>query len=167
MMSRLNQEDLSEVVPQNVVTRHTLAEIKTDKPRVLIVEDDIILAGIVVRTLEKNGCQCEMASNWIKCIEAVKQHNYHLVLMDINMPEMNGIEATRAIRDYEEESGINTPIVAFTTDISQENRNEYEEAGMNGFIGKPFQPIDLEAVIRTCITLPEGEQDRSDIHRTA
>jgi CheY-like chemotaxis protein len=162
LLTKLDANDIAEVVPQNVVTRHTLAEIKTDQPRVLIVEDDIVMAEIVVRILEKIGCLCELAVNGVKCVEAIRKRRYHLVLMDINMPEMNGIEATKAIRDYEADTDVYTPIVAFTADTLPQQRDEYQDVGMNGFIGKPFKPIDLEVVVRSYITLTEDDDEEFD-----
>ena len=102
--------------------------------KVLIVEDNIINQELLSEILERLKCTVEVADNGKIAVDKVEKNHYDLVLMDIQMPEMDGIEATKTIRKNSNE----VPIVAITASIFHSDQNECTEAGMNGFLTKPY-----------------------------
>ena len=116
--------------------------------RILVAEDIDINWEIVSAMLEMFGITAERAENGRDCVEKMreaKEGQYELIFMDIQMPEMNGIDATRAIRKLENPWASSIPIIAMTADAFSENVTECLNAGMNGHIAKP---IDIKLVIR-------------------
>jgi CheY-like chemotaxis protein len=111
---------------------------------ILLVEDNAFNQKVALRLLEKLGHQIDLATNGIEAITAVQQRTYPIVFMDIQMPEMDGIEATRCIR-----SGSNDQpwIIAMTGNISDEDRQSCIEAGMDDYISKPLQLAKLAEAI--------------------
>ncbi|MBQ6094264.1 MAG: response regulator, partial [Lachnospiraceae bacterium] len=115
---------------------------------VLVTEDVDINWEIISNMLEMFGIKSERAENGRVCVDKMreaKEGSYDLIFMDIQMPEMNGLDATRAIRKLESPWAANIPIVAMTADAFSENVTECLNAGMNGHIAKP---IDLKLVIK-------------------
>jgi len=113
--------------------------------RVLLVED--YKANILVATtmLGELGCQYEVAVNGAQAIEKLAEKPFDVVLMDIQMQDMDGYEATRRIRKWEQEAGLQPlPIIAMTAHALMGDREKCLQAGMNDYISKPFDPIDLE-----------------------
>ena len=115
---------------------------------ILVTEDNDINWEIISTLLSMYGITTERAENGRVCLEKMKQAEkgkYLLIFMDIQMPEMNGLDATRAIRKLEDPYAANIPIIAMTSDAFSENIAECLEAGMNGHIAKP---IDIKLVIK-------------------
>ena len=110
----------------------------------LVVEDDDVNLLIARHVLEKAGYQVDEASNGEAAVEAVKQQQYSIIFMDIEMPLMNGMEATREIRKLSEG---NMPIIALTAYHMPEKLDEFKAAGMDDFIIKPFGPDKLQRII--------------------
>jgi len=110
---------------------------------ILVVEDNKINQTITKRIIEKNNCSCIMVDDGFQAIEMLNKENFDVVLMDINMPLMNGFETTRKIRS----KGIKTPIIALTAFTKDEITEEAISAGMNDIIVKPFEPLKLFQVI--------------------
>jgi CheY-like chemotaxis protein len=104
--------------------------------RVLLVEDNAINQQVASELLESVGVVVTVADNGRKAVEAVEQQSFDLVLMDIQMPEMDGYEATRTIRQYYTEEAL--PILAMSANVMQSDRDQAREAGMNDHIGKPI-----------------------------
>ncbi len=106
---------------------------------ILIAEDTAIYQKFAVMILEKEGFTIEIANNGEEAIEALKRDRFDLVLMDIKMPLMDGITATRIIRESKDESlDPDIPIIAVSSLAFEEDRQMCLEAGMNGFIEKPM-----------------------------
>ena len=128
---------------------------------ILIVEDNDINWEVVSTILEMYGCTCSRAENGKVAYELIKDQGndcpYDLVFMDIQMPVMNGLDATRAIRKLEFEYAKNVPIVAMTADAFSENVAECLNAGMNGHIAKPIDPKLVLAEIRKVVSNKTGE----------
>lgn len=111
---------------------------------ILLVEDNAMNQLVAKRFLLKWGATVTIADNGIKAIEALKQVNYDLVLMDLQMPEMNGYEAAAYIRENPEKVlNAKVPIVALTADAFDETRQRVYNTGMNDFVTKPFKQEDL------------------------
>ncbi len=111
---------------------------------ILLVEDNAMNQLVAKRFLLKWGASVTIADNGIKAIETLKQVNYDLVLMDLQMPEMNGYDATAYIRENPDQvMNANIPIVALTADAFDETRQRVYNTGMNDFVTKPFKQEDL------------------------
>ena len=115
--------------------------------RILVAEDNPVNQMVMSGLLKRLGCALDIADNGRVALELMARQSYDLVLMDIQMPEMDGIEATRRIRALED-ARATTPIVAVTANASDPERQHYMEVGMNDFIPKPVRPQDLERVLK-------------------
>jgi len=115
--------------------------------RVLVVEDQAVNRAVVVRLLEKLGCSVDSAENGREALAAVAKQEYDLVLMDCQMPEMDGFEATAQIR-RNEGSRRRVPIVAFTASALAGDRERCLAAGMDDYLTKPVRRAQLESLVR-------------------
>ncbi|HAQ21063.1 MAG TPA: response regulator [Prolixibacteraceae bacterium] len=109
--------------------------------KILLAEDDKINQRIMILTFRHMGVKCDIASNGKEALEMYQQNLYNLILMDMQMPVMNGLEASRQIRAFEKETGqINRVfIVALTGNDISDKKEECLEAGMDDFMEKPLQ----------------------------
>jgi CheY-like chemotaxis protein len=114
---------------------------------VLVVEDNAINQLLVKKVLEKSGCKTDIASNGVEALERLKLQRYDIILMDIQMPEMDGYEATRQIRNLSSPTS-EIPILAMTAHAFGSDVSRCLEAGMNDFISKPFKPEVLFAKMK-------------------
>jgi CheY-like chemotaxis protein len=110
--------------------------------RVLVAEDNQVNQLLVTTILAKAGMRAEVAANGVEAVQAVHQRNFDVVLMDMQMPEMDGLEATRRIRQLGA-LGRAVPIIAMTANAMQEDRRRCLEAGMNDFVAKPIDSAEL------------------------
>jgi CheY-like chemotaxis protein len=108
--------------------------------RVLLVEDNLINQKVACRFLEKQGHAVVIAGNGREALDVLDDWAFDLVLMDVQMPEMDGFAATAAIRQREANRGGHLPIVALTANAMQGDRERCLEAGMDGYVAKPFEP---------------------------
>jgi two-component system sensor histidine kinase/response regulator len=111
--------------------------------RVLLAEDNLVNQKLIVRLLEKQGHTVVVAANGREAVEAVERQPFDLVLMDVQMPEMDGFEATAAIRQWERSAGRHLPILAMTAYAMKGDRERCLAAGMDDYISKPIQPREL------------------------
>jgi len=116
-------------------------------PRVLIAEDNPINRIVAVRFLERFGCTVDTASNGVEALNMVQRNSYKLVLMDCQMPEMDGFEATKAIRRLAGD-WLKVPIIAVTANAMPAERAKCLEAGMDDHIPKPFTRESFEGMLR-------------------
>jgi signal transduction histidine kinase/AmiR/NasT family two-component response regulator len=116
--------------------------------RILVAEDNPINQKLVCKILEKRGHAVAVAQNGREALEAVQASAFDLVLMDVQMPEVDGIEATRGIRAWEQAAGRRTMIAAMTAHAMIEDRERCLEAGMDSYVTKPLQMAQLAAVLR-------------------
>ena len=130
------------------------------KNHILVVEDNITNQILITAILEQLGCKYDVADNGVKAIDALELASYDLVLMDISMPEMDGIEATLKIRS---EPGLNqkVPIIAVTANVIKGDRERFLESGMNDYLPKPIDRNKLIALIQHYrdVETPEGIND--------
>ena len=125
------------------------AAAENKRSRVLIVEDNRVSQRVVSHMLEKNGFETECAESGMAALRAASATHYDLILMDLQMPEMDGIEATQRIRrlpGYER-----TPIVALTANSGAEFRDLCSENGLQGFLTKPIQASELGEAVRSFV----------------
>ena len=113
---------------------------------ILVAEDSPIIATLILTLLRKRGFRPDLVHNGAAAVEAVARNGYDVVLMDVNMPEMDGLSAARAIRELPG-SRSTVPIVALTANVLAEQRDSYLAAGMNDYVAKPIQPAMLFAAI--------------------
>jgi|GEM_PF-1566868 len=124
--------------------------------KILMAEDNTVNQMVVSLMLKKIGYTVDIVENGIKAIDALYRETYDLVLMDLQMPEMGGIEATHHIRKGERlaaENGVGKPpvyIIALTADAMQGDREKCLEAGMNDYLTKPVRPNELQAALQRC-----------------
>ncbi len=129
-----------------VFTIHSLRE-NRKRLRILLVEDNRVNEALAVRLLEKRGHHVTVARNGIAAQEALAQQAPDLILMDVQMPEMNGFEATTAIREGERKSGKHVPIIAMTAHTMAGDKERCLGAGMDGYVSKPIRGDELFSVI--------------------
>ncbi len=120
---------------------------------ILLAEDSIMNQRVAVRILEKQGHSVKIANNGREALEALEKERIDLVLMDVQMPVMDGIEATRTIRNSKN-SGFDTgiPIIALTAHAFKEDRERCLKAGMNDYIAKPFKKLELLRLVERVVT---------------
>jgi two-component system sensor histidine kinase/response regulator len=136
--------------PAQLVTRHTLREARVPL-RVLLAEDNIVNQRLAVRLLEKEGHSVVVAGDGVKALEALERTQFDLILMDVQMPVMDGVETTAAIREREQRSGVHIPIVAMTAHAMAGDRQRFLSLGMDGYVSKPIHTRDLFDVIETVL----------------
>ncbi|HMB07773.1 MAG TPA: response regulator, partial [Isosphaeraceae bacterium] len=115
--------------------------------RVLVAEDYEINRKVVMQMLGLMGCRVDAVVNGLEAVEAVQRTDYDVVLMDLQMPEMDGLAATAEIRRLEAARGRHTPILAYTAHAMEEDRRRCLEAGMDGYLVKPVRQRDLHAAL--------------------
>ena len=130
-------EAQAEVAPTTIAEREPLAGL-----RILVVDDNRTNRLVGLKSLEALGAYAETADSGEAAIAATVSGGYDLVLMDVNMPGMDGLEATRRIRALPGREA-QVPIVALTADVMTHHQQAYTDAGMNGFVPKPFSPLQL------------------------
>jgi signal transduction histidine kinase/CheY-like chemotaxis protein len=129
---------------------------------VLLAEDNPVNQRVVVRLLEKRGHQVVVATNGLEALKAMEKHSFDVVLMDVQMPEMDGLEATAAIRKKERVSGSHIPVIALTAHAMKGDREKCLESGMDGYLTKPIQPQELDELLETCVTRQTEVRNGSD-----
>lgn len=116
--------------------------------RVLVAEDNYVNQKVITRQLEKWGVRYRLAENGYQVLRALQEELFDLILMDCQMPEMDGFEATRRIRAMErQQGGQHIPIIALTANAMAEDREACLQAGMDDYIAKPFKPDALRALL--------------------
>lgn len=115
--------------------------------RILLVEDNAVNQKVAVHLLEKYKHKVDVAQDGLEALAAFDANKYDLVLMDLQMPKMDGLEATRAIRQREQAKRRHTPIVGLTASAMREDRTRCLEAGMDAYLAKPVRPEELHATI--------------------
>jgi signal transduction histidine kinase/DNA-binding response OmpR family regulator len=135
--------DTSNIEPQLIEETMATQETKFDA-NVLVTEDNIINQKLIKRILEEHGITVDIANNGLESFEKRRNKNYDLLFMDIQMPVMDGIEATHEILDYEEDENVDhVPIVALTANALKGDRERFLSEGMDEYITKPIETTEL------------------------
>jgi two-component system, sensor histidine kinase and response regulator len=140
--------------PAAFITRHTISEQTSNDLRILLAEDNEINRKLVAKLLTKKGYPIDTVENGIQAVEAVKSGEYNLVLMDVQMPEMDGLTATQEIRKWEPPR-IHIPIIAMTAHALQGDRERCLEAGMDDYLTKPISPDEVFETIEKWTRRPK------------
>jgi CheY-like chemotaxis protein len=118
----------------------------TDSIQILIVDDDITLRHMIVLQLASLGLKADSAANGVEALRRIHDWRYELILMDIQMPEMNGLDAAIAIRSYEASEGLEpSPIIAVTAGGA--SRKQCQDAGMSDYLQKPVSIGALQELV--------------------
>ena len=129
--------------PAGVRAREAQPGAPAQASRVLLAEDNPVNQRLVVKVLEKQGHRVTVAPNGREALEALRQERFDVILMDVQMPQMNGYEATEAIRRSERGSGRHIPIIAMTAHAMKGDRERCLACGMDSYISKPVRARDL------------------------
>jgi signal transduction histidine kinase/CheY-like chemotaxis protein len=132
-----------------LITRFSLQDAREESEmlRVLVVEDNPVNQRLAMRLLEKRGHRVELAANGREAVQALEKSAFDLVLMDVQMPEMDGLEATSAIRSKELVNGRHQPIIALTAHAMKGDEERCLAAGMDGYLTKPIRIQELDALL--------------------
>jgi PAS domain S-box-containing protein len=141
-----------------IVTKHTVAESERRSVAILLAEDNPINQKVAQAILNKLGYRADVVADGVEAVEALSRIPYDLVLMDCQMPEMDGLEATRRIRDAT--SGAldpHVPIIAMTANAMQGDRERCMNAGMDDYLSKPVQPGELAEMLNRWLSRVAGD----------
>ena len=130
--------------PRGIITRHAIREMRRGAVRILLAEDNVTNQQVALGILKRLGLRADAVANGAEAVRSLETVPYDLVLMDVQMPEMDGLEATRHIRDPE--SAVkrhDVPIIAMTAHAMQGDRERCLDAGMNDYVTKPVSPQAL------------------------
>ena len=130
----LRPSSVPELAPRAPVDHAHLAGL-----RVLVAEDNPVNQKVITRMLERCGCKPHTVGNGSEAVQALSNLPFDLILMDVHMPEMDGLEATRAIRRREQLTGLHIPIMALTASVMEGDRERFLEAGMDDYLAKPVR----------------------------
>ena len=128
----------------HLITRHSIEETRQHR-RILLAEDNLVNQKVASTMLRKRGHTVDVVNNGQEAVNAVRENNYDIVLMDIQMPTMDGIAAVSEIRSDQQYADL--PIIALTAHALEGDEERFLEAGMNGYVSKPFRPHQLYAVV--------------------
>ena len=137
-----------------LVTRYSLGDARDPDSslRVLLAEDNGVNQRLATRLLEKRGHRVMVAANGREALEALAKETFDLVLMDVQMPEMDGFEATAAIRETEKKDGGRLQIIALTAHAMKGDRERCLTAGMDGYLSKPIRAQELDEILNNCLS---------------
>jgi signal transduction histidine kinase/ActR/RegA family two-component response regulator len=134
-----SSEEEAKTITENFDSEKSLSGLK-----VLLAEDNLVNQKVMLRFLERWNVEMKVVDNGEEAVEAIKENNYDVVLMDLQMPKMDGYEASENIRKLDDPYKRKTPIIALTAAALKEVREKVYASGMNDFVTKPFNPADLE-----------------------
>jgi CheY-like chemotaxis protein len=141
-----------------LITRFTLQAMREPSAflSVLLVEDNAVNQRLAARLLEKRGHRVVVTANGREALAALERDDYDLVFMDVQMPEMDGLEATAAIRKMEEHSGKHQVVIALTAHAMKGDEERCLAAGMDGYLSKPIRPAELDEILAGHIARRRG-----------
>ena len=142
-----------------VITRYTIQEAHR-RLNVLLAEDNPVNQALTVRLLEKRGHRVAVASDGRDAMKNLERESFDLILMDVQMPEMDGFATTRMIRKREEEHGGHIPIVAMTAYATKEDRERCFQSGMDDYVSKPIKAEQLFMVMEKLVNTLKGEKNK-------
>ncbi|MCA9018175.1 MAG: response regulator, partial [Planctomycetaceae bacterium] len=168
LFSNNNQNKFTSFAEDDPINRN---EKKLPTTRILLAEDNNINLMYVTELMVQLGCMCDTATNGLQAVDAVQQHEYDLILMDCQMPELDGFEATRRIRQLESAGTLrgHIPIVALTANAIKGDRERCFDAGMDEYLSKPVQKNQIINVLERLLSKKQvsaNEDIKSDAEFT-
>jgi two-component system, sensor histidine kinase and response regulator len=151
----------SDEQPQPLITRHTVREAKR-RLHILLAEDNVVNQKFAVRLLEKMGHIVSVAQNGKQVMTALEEQTFHLILMDVQMPEIDGLQTTRLIRSQEQGTDYHVPIVAMTAHAMKGDKERCLDAGMDGYVSKPINAENLFDVIEKLMADRKADERTPD-----
>ena len=184
LITAIGRKPSDQSLSDRIITQHTVAEKSKQKTRILLAEDNIINQKVALKVLEKLGYRADVAANGLEALKALETIPYDMVLMDVQMPEMDGLEATREIRKREKltaqkkdagfsgklsalnfqhsASSEHIPIIAMTAHAMKGDKKMCIKAGMDDYLSKPIQPDKFgETIARWIPYNAAAGQDRT------
>jgi two-component system sensor histidine kinase/response regulator len=140
-----------------LVTRHSLRESR-QRRRILLAEDNQVNQKLLVHLLENRGHTVVVAANGREALAALERERFDVVLLDVQMPEIDGIQTTAAIRQWEQQTGTHLPIIALTAQAMPGDRERCLQAGMDGYIARPIRADALFTAIESLMTPPDAAE---------
>ncbi|OLE84405.1 MAG: hypothetical protein AUG07_06535 [Acidobacteria bacterium 13_1_20CM_2_60_10] len=136
-----------------LITRYSLYDARDPETvlSVLLAEDNLVNQRLATRMLEKRGHRVVVAANGREALEALAKGSFDLVLMDVQMPEMDGFEATAAIRERENGTDTHMPVIALTAHAMKGDREKCLAGGMDGYLAKPIRPRELDDLLESYV----------------
>jgi CheY-like chemotaxis protein len=160
LLKPIRQSELREAIarvlgaekPQGAIpllTRYSLQDAREpgSSLKLLLAEDNLVNQRLAVRLLEKRGHRVAVAANGVEALAALKKESFDVVFMDVQMPEMDGMETTAAIREEEKGTGEHVVVIALTAHAMKGDREQCLAAGMDGYLSKPIRPQELDDVL--------------------
>jgi CheY-like chemotaxis protein len=140
-------------------TAETVAEQESSLPplRILLAEDNEVNQMVAVKLLQKRGHEVVVVGTGREAVTAIESQTFDVVLMDVQMPEMDGLAATAAIRVAEQNTNRHVPIVALTAHAMKGDRERFLDAGMDDYVSKPIQAKELWKTLVRVIAMPPAE----------
>lgn len=154
--------DPASVSESQMATRHDVPMPKQFHGHLLLVEDNLTNQQVARGILAKLGITLDVAHNGKLALEALNNRSYDLVLMDMQMPEMDGMEATRHIRNGETMAAKDIPIVALTAHALAGDREKYLRSGLDGYVSKPINPDSLQTELERFLIISENIQQAEE-----
>jgi CheY-like chemotaxis protein/HPt (histidine-containing phosphotransfer) domain-containing protein len=142
------KSSVSDPATRPILTRHSVLEIQKQKMRILIAEDNVTNQKVLLRMLERLGYRADIVTNGKEAVESWEKVPYEVIFMDVQMPDMDGLEATRVIRGRERKAGRRVSIIAMTAHAMKEDREKCLGAGMEDYVSKPIQLRDINEAIQ-------------------
>jgi CheY-like chemotaxis protein len=142
-----SDDDRQDSSQRCLITRHSIKESDRTKNRVLVVEDNPVNQKVAQLHLKKLGYSSDLAANGAEAVAALCHTRYDLVFMDQQMPQMDGLEATRTIRSSDKILNPEVPIIAMTANALKGDKEKCIEAGMNDYLSKPINAEKLKQKI--------------------
>jgi CheY-like chemotaxis protein len=141
---------------RDLITRHSLRELRR-KLSILVAEDNAVNRTIIVSLLQKMGHMVTVVEDGCQVLDLVQSQRFDLLFMDLNMPRMDGLTATKEIRLRESRQGGHLPVVAMTASVMLDDRKVCLTAGMDGFISKPVDFAEVQAEIERLCETPTSQ----------
>lgn len=145
--NELNSFTLDQIQERPPANEAVPAAIPEQAPLILLAEDNPANQKLTIMQLQKLGCKVQAVSSGVEVLDAVAHHTFSLILMDCQMPDVDGFEATRRIREAERESGQHVPIIAMTANHMSQDRQECLDAGMDDYLPKPVNSKLLQNMV--------------------